>query len=100
MNWFEFTLLTSTDEVDNPPVWTVFPNPGTGLFTLKGAMAQRQNIEVEVHSLFGQSLFVKKRNKVKDFNETLDLSAHPAGIYFVIVRTENDEVFTQKVVKQ
>ncbi|MBK6946991.1 MAG: carbohydrate-binding protein [Haliscomenobacter sp.] len=100
MNWFEFTLLTSTDEANNPQALTVFPNPGTGLFTLKGALAQKQNIEVEVHSLFGQSLFVKKRNKVKDFNETLDLSTYPAGIYFVIVRTENEEVFTQKVVKQ
>ncbi|MBK8704334.1 MAG: T9SS type A sorting domain-containing protein [Saprospiraceae bacterium] len=100
MNWFEFSLITSTDEANELANLMLFPNPGKDLFTLQGALTGRHNIEIEVINMLGQSVFSKKLKQVENLDETLDLSAFPGGSYFVKIQTEHGSVFSRKLMKK
>ena len=58
---------------------SVFPNPSNGIFSLE--LPQEQNVEYEVVSITGKSVIAPTRENGTRFN--LDLSAQPAGIYFL-----------------
>jgi len=100
MNWFEFSLITSTDEANELASLMLFPNPGKDIFTLQGALTGRHNIEIEVINILGQSVFSKKLKQVEKLDETLDLSAFPGGSYFVKIQTADGSVFSRKLVKK
>ena len=100
LNWFEFTFLTSTEEAKEITDLKLFPNPGSGLFSLQGTLTHRQDLEINIHNFLGQTLISKKLKQVAKLNEALDLSAFPDGSYFVKIQTENGNVYTQKLVKR
>ena len=62
----------------------IYPNPSTGLFTIKALQINDQHIKV--FSLSGQ-LLLESQFEMKDIH-TLDLSLFPRGIYYVKVGAE------------
>ena len=64
----------------------VFPNPTTGIITIKGTEIDR----TELTSLTGQTIRT-------DFKTTLDLSSLPNGIYFLNVHTKTGLIKKEKV---
>lgn len=73
----------------------VFPNPGSGYFTLQGDY--QGSIEAEVLSLDGAVLH--KRLLQGRFVETLDMTGRVAGIYLLRLKTQR-EIMTLKLVIQ
>ena len=65
----------------------VYPNPGSGLFTVLGDNI----ISVEVSSLSGNIIWTGK-------NPVFDISAQPKGIYFVKVKTGKETV-VRKIIR-
>ena len=99
MNWFEFTFLTSNDDINQIPDLNLYPNPGNGLFSLQGTFEDRQDVEITVTNIMGQVLLRQQKNHAIDLNETIDLKAYPNGNYFVSIRMENGAIYTKKLVK-
>ena len=62
----------------------IYPNPSTGLFTIKALQINDQHIKV--FSLSGQ-LLLESQFEMQDIH-TLDLSLFPRGIYYVKVGAE------------
>lgn len=99
MNWFDFTFLTDTEEPSLFENLTMYPNPGDGLFTLKGNLKESQDMEVRVIDLLGQTKLSKTLKNVSQLQEVLDLGAFPAGQYFVILRGDNGAIYREKLLK-
>ena len=100
MNWFDFTYLTTaTQEPASLEGLSVYPNPGYSLFTLQATLTEKQNMEMQVVDMLGQPIISKSLKGISSLQETLDLSAFPAGQYFVILQAGNGALFTEKLLK-
>ncbi|HTF05619.1 MAG TPA: T9SS type A sorting domain-containing protein [Bacteroidia bacterium] len=74
------------------PVWNIFPNPSTGVFSITGSAIQ--NAVLTISNPLGQVIYQSPVTKEKT---DVDLSAYPAGIYFVTVADENQK-WTERII--
>jgi hypothetical protein len=75
----------------------IFPNPSTGLFTLKFNQKEIANYSIEVRSLNGQLVDSYELNNVtNEFNYSMDLQSQSKGMYFIHVNNGSKTVI-QKI---
>ena len=74
----------------------VFPNPSDGIYSLS-VPEQQGSATVEVSNNLGQ--VVEKENINPGTTQQIDLHRHPAGAYFLLVRTGKD-VHRVKLIKR
>jgi hypothetical protein len=79
-------------DVEQANTLRIYPNPSDGLFTIQGADA---SMKVMVMNSHGQVVYQSDRL----LSDKLDLSAQPAGIYFIRL-IGNDQIRTEKVIIQ
>ncbi len=72
---------------------SILPNPGKGIFSITGV----EPCHIDVFDAFGQRVSSRPSEATAT---TIDLSANPAGIYFVVVTDKDGKRFTRKIVKQ
>ena len=99
INQFEFTLAYTSrpiymdlEEKENL-VCNLYPNPTTGLVTITGKDIK----QAEVFNTFGQRVATAQGG---DERITVDISALPAGVYFVNVTDKDGRKCVRKVVKE
>jgi hypothetical protein len=83
---------TSVSSNEKNIVFSLSPNPGTDIFMLDIAKADKA--VVTVYDITGKKILEKEAAQGK---QTIDLSANPAGSYFVTVKT-NKEVISKKII--
>ncbi len=92
--------ISATTFLDGLTLLTLQPNPTTGYFTIRAQFEQAvENLQVSVFDLVGNQLWSQQNDKVTDLNAQFDLSAYPAGMYFVRLMAEG-KILTKKIVKQ
>ena len=99
INWLDFSLLTSTEEVEAIANLNLFPNPGKGLFHLEGQLKEKQNVEVQVFDLLGQVVWQKSLRDVAQLSEPIDLMRLPAGNYLIRLQLEDGRIVQKKAIK-
>lgn len=77
-------------ELDNMPEITIYPNPSNGTFTLENATSIQT---LEIYDANGQKV------QVELFNNQLDLTDQPKGIYLLRVLLESGELVSKKLMK-
>ncbi len=76
----------------------IFPNPSSGIFNIEVSAQNNQPFHLMVLNLKGQELFSAKLNAESGtYSNQLDFSYYPKGIYYVVVKT-NENVVTKKLV--
>ncbi len=76
----------------------VYPNPTTGLITIKFSYAKTSSaISIKVLDLIGQQVYEQLVDQAQQGKAIINLSEQPAGIYIVQV-TSGSNVSTQKVI--
>jgi hypothetical protein len=96
MNFDKFTFVgaSSTIEMPQTKAAVVFPNPPSdGIFRVAGI---EMNTQASVSDINGKIILKKTLNPQ---NNTLDLSANVAGIYFLQLKTK-DKIFTAKLIRK
>ncbi len=75
----------------------IFPNPSTGLFTLKFNQNEMANYSIEVRNLNGQLVdYYELNNVINEFNYSIDLQSQSKGMYFVHFNN-GSETIIQKI---
>ncbi|HUM46558.1 MAG TPA: T9SS type A sorting domain-containing protein, partial [Chitinophagales bacterium] len=87
-------VVSGINPVSNSPAFSVFPNPGDGIFVIK---SETNPVLIEVHTLVGEKVYAATRLNNK--NE-IDISAQPAGIYFLKVMSREGSITTKKIVRK
>ena len=76
------------DEASKSNSFVVYPNPGTGQFTVLG-----ENIQsLKVTDLSGKEI-------CKNKTPIIDLTGKPKGIYLIIIKTDQETVI-RKIIKE
>lgn len=101
INWFEFDLLTSAEDVEQQ--WlsmNLFPNPSSDVVFLQGDLPSREDVTIRVYDLMGKVVWQKDLEGVLEIREELDLKELVNGQYLVDVRTlDEGKVWRGKVFK-
>ena len=91
-------------DVASGTVLTMWPNPNREdvlFLKLEGLEAEMQDITIDIHDLFGKRVFAQELdNHGEVFNHAIDLGQHIApGVYLINIRV-NDQLYTQRLVRQ
>jgi hypothetical protein len=76
----------------------VFPNPTNGLIRLSLQLDQQRSIQLAIYNQFGQQIERRNLGEVQLLEQQIDLSAQPAGVYFLRLLSEGEQR-TVRVVK-
>jgi PKD repeat protein len=88
------------ERVDAQSTFSVQPNPTSGQFVVSLETDRMEVMELEVVNLLGERLAHSTRSNFSGrLVQSFDLSAQPAGVYFVNLRSSQGNI-TRKVVKQ
>ncbi len=77
-------------------MFTIYPNPGNGEFTIDLNSTSQQVVKLEIFNLVGQHVF---EEQLHDETTTLNLSQLPGGTYILRLRYEN-YTYTRKLIIQ
>lgn len=83
---FMDTTLIGIQEL-NSNVFSTYPNPTTGVFTITTEQTAIKNIEVI--NVLGEKVYWLNVHTLLNHTSTIDLSSKPNGIYFLQLKTEN-----------
>ncbi len=93
------TVATGISSVKNTAVFSVYPNPTTGVFTFALATGQSKEGEINVTDVTGRTVFMQKTTAVAFYQTTIDISGFAKGIYFVQYRTAGG-VVSKKIISE
>jgi hypothetical protein len=89
--FFSFTT-TGLETLAGLLRWRIFPNPGTGLFTLDYEAEQAEILELTIHDGTGRMLWRQTlRSTAGSGRLFIDLQGYASGVYYVRVRTRLGE---------
>jgi len=80
----------------NPETISVYPNPSSGLFTIK---SEKEISSIEILNVLGENIY-SASNTLHLKSHEIDLSKQPKGIYFYNLRSENATITTGKLIIQ
>ncbi len=94
----DMTVTGIANETQEPVSLTVYPNPNNGLFTLHINTSNKENYIIEIRNILGQTIYNEKLNEFSgNYSKQLDMREHGSGVYFVLLKTQDNEV-VKKVV--
>lgn len=94
-------MLVRTEEpVAGRPLFSVSPNPTSGLLTLRLEAPLRADARLHVWNTFGQMVYQRLIPQTPETAVPADLSALPAGVYWLRLGEDGGAEATVRVVKQ
>lgn len=94
-SYIQISEVTSNTILEQPESIRISPNPSQGFFNIESNIAT--DFSLTVYNMIGQAL--ENIQIVPSQNFTLDMSNHPAGVYFVAFESEKGKV-VHKIVKE
>lgn len=88
---------TAIEEIPEVYAFTLYPNPGNGLFQFELQLNRRTDLQIMVTDALGNSVFKRDFTAVIDAGEELDLTHLSAGIYLFHLFTGEQKI-TRKIV--
>jgi len=73
-------------------IFSICPNPSSGLFVLSGLTGE---VNVSIFNTLGEEVFLKNLILPAE----LDFSTHPKGVYFMSMKTVNEEFFEKLIIE-
>lgn len=99
VNWFEFTLLTSTEHPESPILAEVFPNPSTGLLQIRAELERQEDMILSIQNAWGQVLYSQVFQGLSSIRQELNLGDWADGYYFLKLELSDGRFFSEKLVK-
>jgi len=90
-------IIIGVNEVVNNGDIIIYPNPGSGLISLKTNMSLA-NAEVNVFNTLGSLILVKKMELLKG-KEVLDMSNFEPGLYTIRVDSDNGQIIRKLIIQ-
>ncbi|MEO8086902.1 MAG: S8 family serine peptidase [Bacteroidota bacterium] len=98
VNVLENYLLSSGSNPSKVPQLSVYPNPSAGIFVLDLKNIPGKNIHAEVFDSSGRLVEEKELKNAANLKANLNLSASPAGVYYLKVSSE-EKVYHLRLTK-
>lgn len=92
-------LTSIENQVPFSHLISVYPNPGSGLFTVGFGFESAKNVTLNVYNLIGENVYNEQLYAMPGSSRQVNLNELPDGVYLMEVRTENNST-TQKIILQ
>lgn len=83
-------VILGTESFINSDNFVIYPNPTTGIFTIKAPNNTTSFFKVEVINILGQVVYQEKNTLIND--KEIDVSNLSTGVYYVSLSNENGMV--------
>jgi len=90
------TFTLGTPDFENT-VFSVYPNPNKGNFTIQFESDSPKTVTVFVHDILGKTVYNNSFSGMSSFNQNIQLQDVAAGIYFVTV-IDGDKRTVKKII--
>ncbi len=77
--------------------FTVYPNPGNGLFHLELRMNRSSDVSIMATDALGKQVFLRSKSVITDLIEPIDLRHLSEGVYLLHLST-NEQIITKRIV--
>lgn len=92
-------LPVSVKDRQSTSTFTIYPNPGSGLFKLKFGTERTETYSIEIFNSIGALIWKQEDVHVNGiFTTEIDLVGKPAGIYTLALRSKSETVFRKFII--
>ncbi|MBE0676304.1 MAG: carbohydrate-binding protein, partial [Bacteroidales bacterium] len=99
LNWFEFTISTSVNDVIQTDNLNPFPNPVKNLFHLQGDISGLILKQLDVYNSLGMNVLSRVTETGPGIDETIDMGNMPDGVYLIVLRFADESQWVRKLIK-
>jgi hypothetical protein len=93
-------LVLDVEETPGASSFTLYPDPHDGVFIVEGAATGASEVVIRVTDILGKTQSTHRARSIDGrFRQVIDISAAPAGLYFVRVQT-GSQMMVRKVLKK
>lgn len=99
----EVTLTVSNDAAveDNlEESFSIYPNPTTGKFAVTFDLNRPREMTIEVVNIVGEKVLVKTFVDVQNQSFEFDMNSVADGVYFVVIRSEDEQISKKLIVRK
>lgn len=82
----------SVEDIDNQNKIKIYPNPASDKIFVEGI--NQENLNAEFITLEGRVILNKNLNS----DNSIDISGLNSGIYFVTIKSNQNKIYTQKII--
>ncbi|HKR04445.1 MAG TPA: T9SS type A sorting domain-containing protein [Bacteroidia bacterium] len=100
------SINTGVNEISGNGTFSVFPNPTNGIFVITGILNQSLpvGVGIEICTVLGEKIYEATIHSVRspsDKTKTeIDISAQPAGIYFLKIINRDGSTVVKKIMRE
>lgn len=94
---FKIETIISVNEIDDLEYLNVLPNPVSDHLFIDAKFENNKDLTISIINKLGLEVSSVQRRGIK-IDEVLNVSEYPAGLYFIVIKTEDQSV-TRKFVK-
>jgi len=100
MNWLEFSWRSTgvNDASEENSSISIYPNPTQGILFVESKLEESWKGEIQVLDMMGRQVLSKPVTAMGSFRETVDLRGRISGSCFVVLRKDNGEIFSRRLV--
>lgn len=80
--------------------FSIYPNPTTGKFAVTFDLNQPREMTIEVVNIVGEKVLVKTLVDVQNQTFEFDMNLVADGVYFVIIRSEDEQISKKLIVRK
>jgi hypothetical protein len=100
-NYIDQASVGITEANPEEILLNTFPNPGTELLNIRYEAKSAAMVQYMVSNTIGQQIYSTEESiSGGEINKTLDISAYPAGIYFLAIRMDDRNYIRRFVVNR
>jgi aryl-phospho-beta-D-glucosidase BglC (GH1 family) len=100
INYFDFTFLTSSENLERPFGLSFFPNPTDDEVKITGELPAEQPATILLHDAKGSTLSAQRIEQGAVLNQTFNFRTSPSGTYYLTLRLDGGQSYTEKIVKR
>jgi hypothetical protein len=97
LTWIINSAPTNINEVTLESLVSIYPNPAIDMINIGMTSTDRQIAFVELYTITGKKLI--QRSIAGGISEVMDISAYPAGVYFIRLISEDGAFADKKLIK-
>lgn len=90
-------LVTTVSEIMLKNLFTVYPSPSNGKFTLDFGTPDFSDLDISVVNLLGEIVYTRHIDALREEQLQLDLTGNAPGIYFIEINNKRERI-TRKIV--
>lgn len=96
---FTFQTPTSKQPQNLTDLMTIAPNPSNGNFNVRMNLKGSDNVSLSIYDILGKVVYTHSANAITEYNQNINISHLPAGVYVVKLQTTQG-IAESKIVKQ